>query len=72
MGGLMLIFWNSYIAPFATSSGVTGSALRVILFILGVIAVQAVVEAVLCAVVGGAVSKVLMRYFPDKKSAKET
>jgi uncharacterized membrane protein len=72
MGGLMLLFWKSYIAPFATSSGVTGSAFTVIFFVMGVVAVQAVVEAALCAVIGGSVSKVLMRYFPEKKSAKET
>lgn len=71
MGGLMLLFWNTFVVGYAEGQGVTGSAWAIIAFVMGGILLQAVIEAVLCAVVSGAVSKILMRYFPEKKPAKE-
>jgi uncharacterized membrane protein len=72
MGGLMLLFWNSFVVGYAETQGVTGGAWTVILFVMGGIALQAVIEAALCAVVSGTVSKILMRYFPEKKPLKES
>jgi uncharacterized membrane protein len=72
MGGLFLLFWNTFVVGYAESQGVVGGAVTVILFIMGTVVVQAVIEAVLCAAVSGAVSKIIIRYFPDKKTAKES
>ncbi len=72
MGGLILLFWNSFVVGYAEGSGVTGSATKIILFVLGGVAVQALIEAGLCAVVSGTISKILIRYFPDKKVIKES
>lgn len=66
MGGLMLLFWNSFVVGYADNSGASGSAVTIIIFIIGSVAIQAVIEAVLCAVAGGTISKILMKYFPDK------
>lgn len=72
MGGLMLLFWKSFVVGYAEGSGVSGGALTVILFIMGSVVVQAIIEAVICAVVSGAVSKIMIKYFPDKKPVKES
>ncbi|MDR0671088.1 MAG: ECF transporter S component [Oscillospiraceae bacterium] len=66
MGGLMLLFWNTFVVGYAEKAGVSGGVATVALFVLGGVAVQAAIEAVLCAVVSGAVSKVLVRFFPGR------
>ncbi|MDR1156865.1 MAG: ECF transporter S component [Oscillospiraceae bacterium] len=67
MGGLMLLFWNTFVVGYAGEAGVSGGVAAVALFVMGGVAVQAVIEAVLCAVVSGAVSKALVRFLPGQR-----
>lgn len=71
MGGLFLLFWNSFVVGYAESMGVSGGVWAVVSFIMGTVLVQAIIEAALCAAVSGTVSKIMMRYFPDKNPVKE-
>ncbi len=71
MGGLMLLFWNTFVVSYAEGQGVSGSVWTIVAFVMGGVILQAVIEAILCAIVSGSVSKILMKYFPAKQPAKE-
>jgi len=64
LGSLMLLFWHTFVAPWAAGEGAKGTVTGIIGFVFGLYLLQALIEAALCAAVSGAVSEIMGRFFP--------
>ena len=64
LGGLILLFWSTFVAPWAVNEGADGTATGIVVFVFGLYLVQALIEAILCAAVSSAVSGIMERFFP--------
>ena len=64
LGTMTLLFYNTFVAPWSVGEGAENTVMGVVLFIAGLYLLQAVVEAVLCALVSSTVSSIMERYFP--------
>ncbi|MDR0839334.1 MAG: ECF transporter S component [Oscillospiraceae bacterium] len=68
-----VFFIAAFVGFFSTNELVTGAfgTTDVWIIITGLLTVNALIEAVVCTVVGGAVGQALTHYLPVKKAAKE-